>query len=77
MNSQSKIHPFTPVPLYLCAAFFRTSNDANSPNNDFDTQLGAILQALQDLKTVNHMAESFLQLLEYNDYTDLGVGGGM
>jgi hypothetical protein len=52
------------VPLYLCARFFKTHRN---PDECFDMQLEEILLVLQGLKSANHLAESFLQLLDLDD----------
>ncbi|EPE28687.1 Zn2/Cys6 DNA-binding protein [Glarea lozoyensis ATCC 20868] len=59
-----KVHPFTPVPLYLCARFFKTHKN---PDECFNMQLQEIILVLQGLKSVNHLAESFLQLLDLDN----------
>ncbi|KAL2810518.1 fungal-specific transcription factor domain-containing protein [Aspergillus granulosus] len=56
-----KIHPFTPIPLSLCADFFNAYRD---PNTTFYTKLQEIFQALQNIKIVNSLGGKIFDILE-------------
>ena len=64
-------HPFTPIPLSLCAEFFTTHRDLDEP---YGLQLQEISEALRDLRSVNHLAEDYLHLLE-SDGSDHALTG--
>ncbi|OKL58352.1 hypothetical protein UA08_06013 [Talaromyces atroroseus] len=52
--SYFKVHPFTPIPLCICAEFLNTRDREIDPS--LSTQLQEILNALQYLKNVNTLA---------------------
>ena len=56
-----KAHPFTPIPLFLGAEYFMTHGNWDER---FDPQLHEITEALRDLKSVNHLAQEYLHLME-------------
>lgn len=56
-----KVHPFTPIPLFLGAEFFMTHGNWHG---GFDPQLHEISEALRDLRSVNHLAQDYLHLME-------------
>lgn len=75
----TQVHPFTPIPLCICAEFL------NSRDRDIDpslsTQLQEILNALQYLKNVNTLASEnpttpFWIDLNMN-MDNFGVGAGI
>jgi hypothetical protein len=59
--SYFKVHPFTPIPLFICAEFLLTHRDLDV---SIDIQLEEILEALRDLKNVNNLANDYLNLFE-------------
>ncbi|KAE8148526.1 fungal-specific transcription factor domain-containing protein [Aspergillus avenaceus] len=56
-----KIHPFTPIPLSLCADFFNAYRD---PNTTFSAKLQEIFHELRNLRCVNSLSDKILQVLE-------------
>ena len=56
-----KAHPFSPIPLFLGAEFFMTHGNWHER---FDGQLHEISEALRDLRSVNHLAQEYLHLME-------------
>ncbi|KAL4972119.1 fungal-specific transcription factor domain-containing protein [Aspergillus desertorum] len=60
-----KIHPFTPIPLSLCADFFNAYRD---PNTRFYTKLKDIFRALQNIKCVNSLGGKIIQVLESSQW---------
>ena len=58
---QAQVHPFTPIPLFLCAEFLLTHRNLDV---SIDIQLEEILEALRDLKNVNNLANDYLNLFE-------------
>lgn len=58
---QPQVHPFTPIPLFICAEFLLTHRDLDV---SIDIQLEEILEALRDLKNVNNLANDYLNLFE-------------
>ncbi|OCL02954.1 citrinin biosynthesis transcriptional activator CtnR [Glonium stellatum] len=54
--SYFKIHPFTPLPLSLCADFFMTHQDLDE---SLPLQLQEVLEALRELTTVNNLAQTY------------------
>ncbi|KAL3442731.1 fungal-specific transcription factor domain-containing protein [Aspergillus insuetus] len=56
-----RIHPFTPIPLSLCADFLSTHRD---PNTTFYAKLQEVFQALQNVKVVNTPGGRILDILE-------------
>ena len=56
-----QVHPFTPIPLSLCAEFLSSHRNID---DSFDVQLQHILEALRGLKRFNNLAEGFLRLFE-------------
>lgn len=59
--SYFKVHPFTPLPLVLCADFFNTHRYLDE---SVDRQLQEILDALRDLTSVNNLAQDYLSYQE-------------
>lgn len=53
----TKVHPFTPIPLSLCAEFL---NSHRHLDGSFASQLEHILEVLRSLKRVNNLAEACL-----------------
>ncbi|KAH8692012.1 fungal-specific transcription factor domain-containing protein [Talaromyces proteolyticus] len=53
--SYFKVHPFTPIPLCICAEFLSTRDREIDPK--IETQLQEVLDALQYLKNVNALAK--------------------
>lgn len=66
---QSQVHPFTPIPLFLCASFFMTHR---ALDDSFDLQLQVVLKALQDLQRVNCLAQNYLDFLELESVSQRG-----
>ncbi|KFZ17735.1 hypothetical protein V502_04426 [Pseudogymnoascus sp. VKM F-4520 (FW-2644)] len=58
--SYFKVHPFTPLPLGLCVEFFNAHRHLDEFVNK---QAQEILQALNDLSTVNNLARDYLSSL--------------
>ena len=52
-----QVHPFTPLPLVLCADFLNTHRYLDEL---VDTQVQEILDALRDLTSVNNLAQEYL-----------------
>jgi hypothetical protein len=52
-----KVHPFTPLPLVICADFF---NAHRFLDESVDTQAQEVLEALKDLSSVNNIAQEYL-----------------
>ncbi|KAF3390939.1 Asperfuranone cluster transcription factor afoA [Talaromyces pinophilus] len=61
--TQAKIHPFTPICLYICAEFF-TLHREDATNSFLDLQLHEIMEALRSLQSVNNLARNFLLILD-------------
>nr|WOL36635.1 transcription factor [Pseudogymnoascus verrucosus] len=58
--SYFKVHPFTPLPLGFCVEFL----NAHHYLGEFvDKQVQEILQALNELSTVNNLAQDYLSSL--------------
>ena len=55
------MHPFTPIPLCLCAEFFSLHRDLDT---SFEMQLQHVLETLRGLKRFNNLAMTFLHLFE-------------
>ena len=66
-------HPFTPIPLFLGAEFFMTHRNWNE---EFDPQLFEISEALRDLRSVNHLAQEYLHLVELHGVEYVSSNGG-
>lgn len=56
-----KVHPFTPIPLSLCAEFFTSYRDLD---DSVYVQLHDILEALRSLRRFNNLAQCILHLFE-------------
>ncbi len=56
-----QVHPFTPIPLSLCAEFFISYRDLD---DSFNVQLQDILEALRGMKRFNNLAQGFLAMFE-------------
>ena len=56
-----QIHPFTPIPLSLCAEYLNSYRDLD---DSFASQLQHILGALRGLKRFNNLAQGCLHLYE-------------
>ncbi len=52
-----KVHPFTPLPLVICAEFFNTHRYLDK---SVDMQVREVLEALRDLSSVNNIALEYL-----------------
>uniref|UniRef100_A0A093XK13 Regulatory protein CAT8 n=1 Tax=Talaromyces marneffei PM1 TaxID=1077442 RepID=A0A093XK13_TALMA len=61
--TQAKIHPFTPICLYICAEFF-TLHREDDTNSFLDLQLHEVMEALRNLQSVNNLARNFLLILD-------------
>ncbi|EED22652.1 conserved hypothetical protein [Talaromyces stipitatus ATCC 10500] len=61
--TQAKIHPFTPICLYICAEFF-TLHREDGAHSYLDPQLHEIMEALRNLRSVNNLARNFLLILD-------------
>ncbi|KAA6409142.1 MAG: transcriptional regulatory [Lasallia pustulata] len=59
--SRFKVHPFTPIPLSLCAEFFTSYRDLD---DSVYVQLHDILEALRSLRRFNNLAQCILHLFE-------------
>lgn len=59
-----QVHPFTPIPLFIGAEYLINHRHGNEP---VDPQLHDISEALRDLRSVNHLAQEYLQLVELHD----------
>ncbi|OKL55498.1 putative Transcription factor [Talaromyces atroroseus] len=66
--TQCKIHPFTPICLYICAEFFTFHREEDN-SSYFDIQLKEITDALRNLQSVNNLARNFLLALESDGST--------
>ncbi|KAI4286649.1 MAG: hypothetical protein L6R35_004094, partial [Caloplaca aegaea] len=63
-----KVHPFTPIPLSLCAEFL---NSYRNLDDSFASQLEHILKALRSLKRVNNLAQACLHSFELDNVDSL------
>lgn len=54
-SDKPQVHPFTPIPLCICAEFLNTRDREIDPT--IGIQLQEILDALQYLKNVNALAK--------------------
>ena len=54
-----KVHPFTPLPLLICAEFLTTHRDLDE---SVDVQVQGVLEVLKDLSSVNNIAQEYLSL---------------
>ena len=68
-----QVHPFTPIPLSLCAEFFISYRDFDA---SVDVQLQDILKALRSLKGYNNLAQVFLHLFELESVDGLCQASG-
>ncbi len=53
----AKVHPFTPLPLVICAEFFTTHRYLDE---SVDVQVQGVLEVLKDLSSVNNIAQEYL-----------------
>nr|AGN71605.1 putative citrinin biosynthesis transcriptional activator CtnR [Monascus pilosus] len=60
-----KVHPFTPLPLYLCAEFLSMYRSLDA---SFDAQLQEVQNALRNLQAVNNLARTYLNLLQLKEH---------
>ena len=60
-GNDRQAHPFTPVPLILCAEYFLACSGLE---NGFRLELSEVSEALRDLKSVNNLAQDYLHLVE-------------
>ncbi|KAG8157587.1 hypothetical protein KVR01_012629 [Diaporthe batatas] len=58
----SRVHPLTPIPLFICAEFLY----ADRKTEPFGSQLKELAQALSQLKNVNKLEQSYLDLLPHS-----------
>ncbi|KAK2603398.1 hypothetical protein N8I77_009860 [Diaporthe amygdali] len=56
---ESLVHPLTPIPLFICAEFLY----ADRKTEPFGSQLQDLADALSQLKNVNNLEQSYLDLL--------------
>jgi hypothetical protein len=54
---QTKVHPFTPLSLAMCADFFTTHRYLDE---SVDSQVQEVLDVLKDMTTVNNLAQDYL-----------------
>ncbi|KAJ5097763.1 fungal-specific transcription factor domain-containing protein [Penicillium angulare] len=55
----SRVHPLTPIPLFMCAEFLY--NEMH--NEDFQPRLQELLHVFGELKSINNPEQSYLDLL--------------
>ncbi|CRG91749.1 putative transcriptional regulatory protein C777,02 [Talaromyces islandicus] len=72
--SYFKVHPFTPIPLCICAEFLNTRDREMDPT--IGTQLQEILDALQYLKNVNALAKENPMFPLWSDFNMGALGFG-
>ena len=55
----AKVHPFTPIPLLICAEFLTTHRYLDE---SIDVQVQGVLEVLKDLSSVNNIAQEYSSL---------------